>query len=438
MRRRSVGGSRPVPTPEPRAFAPVPAADPGWAYVRLARRLDRVVPGVLDADLGDPAQAARVGAEPPPEPLALAREADERREALAGAGLPVRRHAVLEGQLRAVAVVARHAAGRGPGFVEEVRESLGVDVAPGDTDRYRAAHDELAALLPGPGALADRLARFRESDRVGPDDLGPAVRALAEALRQRTADALGLPAGERVDVEVVASAPWSGFSRRSGPRHSVVSVNAGAGHRLAHLPLLVAHETYPGHHTEHCRMESVAAPLPERTVLLSRSPQSLVAEGAAELALDALIGRGWGRWSAEVLRAAGLHADPDLGEVGEAVERAMDGLAEVRQDAALMLHASGAGRADAEGAALAHLRRWLLIDDGRARRMLEFLAHPRWRTHTTTYVEGARLLRPWLAARPPGQPLLARFARLLDESWTPRTLRPAEHRSGATSGQTPV
>lgn len=72
---------------------------------------------------------------------------------------------------------------------------------------------------------------------------------------------------------------------------------------------------------------------------------------------------------------------------------------------------------------MAHLRRWLLVDEARARRMLEFTAHPRWRIHTTTYVEGARLLRPWLAARPPAEPVTVRFARLLDEPWTPATLR---------------
>ena len=320
MRRRMTVDS------EARQAVGVAPSDPGWAYVRLARRLDRVVPGVLDADLGDPAQAARVGAEGVPDPLELAREADDRARALADAGLPARRRAVLEGQLAAVAVVARRAAGRGPDFVEEVRASLGVDIAPGDPDRYRAAHAELAALLPGRGDLGERLARFRERDRVAPADLGVAVRALADALRERTAAAIGLPSGERVDVEVVPSAPWSGFSRRAGPRHSVVSVNAAAGHRLAHLPLLVAHETYPGHHTEHCRMESAPAPLPERTVLLARSPQSLVAEGAAELALESLVGPGWGRWSAEVLAAAGLRTDPELGAAAEAVERVMDAL----------------------------------------------------------------------------------------------------------------
>jgi len=55
--------------------------------------------------------------------------------------------------------------------------------------------------------------------------------------------------------------------------------------------------------------------------------------------------------------------------------------------------------------------------------MLEFLGHPRWRIHTTTYVEGVRVVRPWLHARPADTTPGARFARLLDEAWTPARLR---------------
>ena len=97
-----------------------------------------------------------------------------------------------------------------------------------------------------------------------------------------------------------------------------------------------------------------------------------------------------------MLAAAGVPTDLERAALGEAVEEVMARLAPVRQDAALMLHAEH--RPDAE--VVAHLRRWLLVDEARARRMLEFLAHPRWRTHTTTYVEGARLLRPWLSPGP--------------------------------------
>lgn len=410
------------------------SAAPARAYVRLALRLDRVLPGVLDAHLGDPDEAARVAAEPAPRPDDLARETDRLRAALPGAGLGAARTAFLDAQLRACRALAERAGGREIGFVEEVERCFGVRVARGDEDRYREAHRALDALLAGPGSLAERLAAFRDRDRLAAEHLPTALAAAVAALRERTAATLGLPAGEDVTLEVVDAAPWSGFSRWLGPRRSAVTVNGGIPHRVTHLPLLVAHEAYPGHHTEHCRTAagvSAGGVRPEREVFLARTPQSLVAEGAAELGLEAVVGPGWGPWNAGVLAAAGVPTDPDRAALGEAVEAVMAQLAPVRQDAALMLHAEG--RADEE--VVAHLRRWLLVDEARARRMLEFLAHPRWRTHTTTYVEGVRLLRPWLTGtEPPGpagpdagavarEVVTARLARVLDDPPSPDELR---------------
>ncbi len=253
---------------------------------------------------------------------------------------------------------------------------------------------------------------------------------MTAALRERTRETVGLPSGEGVDLEVVTGVPWAGFARRVARAHSVVQVSREAGHRRAHLPLLAAHEAYPGHHTEMTRIELADAPAPERTLFLARTPQSLVAEGAAECGLEAVVGPGWGAWAAAHLAAAGVPTTAAEGALGEAVEDAMVPLAAVRQDAALLLH--GSRTSDRTEQARAHLRRWLLIDDERAGRMLEFLAHPRWRIHTTTYVEGARLVRSWLVARPGGTPAGARFARLLDEPWTPARLRRANGRRPAS------
>lgn len=393
------------------------------AYVRLGLRLDRILPGVLDVHLGDPADVARVAGEPTLDPAALAREADRLGAAVPGSGLATDRAAFLDGQLRACRVLADRAGGRAVGFVDEVEGCYGVRISPGDPDRYREAHRALDALLGGRGPLPERLAGFRARDRVPAARLAVAVRTSLAALRARTATVLGLPPGEEVVLDVVESAAWSGFSRRLGPRRSAVSVNAGAGHRWTHLPLLVAHEAYPGHHTEHCRAEwrrdTPGGAPPEREVFLARTPQSLVAEGAAELGLEVVVGPGWGVWNAEVLAEVGIELDPERAAIGEALETVMAGLAEVRQDAALMLHAQDRSADDVA----AHLRRWLLVDETRARRMLEFLAHPRWRTHTTTYVEGVRLLRPWLFGADAPEPATARFARLLDDAPAPSLLR---------------
>ncbi|MFO1126816.1 MAG: hypothetical protein U1E66_00005, partial [Rhodospirillales bacterium] len=136
----------------------------------------------------------------------------------------------------------------------------------------------------------------------------------------------------------------------------------------------------------------------------------------ADLALHAAVGPGWGRWAQEIYADLGLRFD---GQRAEALAEARAGLADVRQDAALMLHDEHRDPDDV----VAFLRRWLLIDDKRARQSMKFLSSPLWRAYTSTYVEGYRLLRGWLDARPDGVGLTERFGRLLDEPLIPSSLR---------------
>lgn len=131
----------------------------------------------------------------------------------------------------------------------------------------------------------------------------------------------------------------------------------------------------------------------EQTIFLVNTPQCLMAEGLADLALYAAIGPGWGTWAQEIYADLGLRFE---GERAEKISEAMAGLADVRQDAAIMLHDEHRDVDDV----VAYLRRWLLVNDERARQMLRFLSSPLWRAYTSTYIEGYRLLKDWLDARP--------------------------------------
>nr|BFF01143.1 hypothetical protein GCM10020241_28180 [Streptoalloteichus tenebrarius] len=146
------------------------------------------------------------------------------------------------------------------------------------------------------------------------------------------------------------------------------------------------------------------------------TPQCLMAEGLADLGLHAVVGAGWGPWTAEIMADLGLRME---GELAERMEQALGMLHGVRQDAALLLHDRGADPDEV----VAHLCRWLLVDERRARQMLRFLSDPLWRAYTTTYVEGYRLLRAWLEARPSGESLGERYRRLLDEPLVPAVVR---------------
>ena len=257
------------------------------------------------------------------------------------------------------------------------------------TDRYRQAHARLADAFGGSGPLADRVQAYRGADEIAPQRLGECIGAFSSALRDRVRADYPLPDGEVVQYEVVTDKPWSGFNYYLGDYRSRVAVNADLKLQMSNLPRLVAHESYPGHHTEHCRKDG----RPRRTRGPGRADDlpcqhAAVPDGggSADLALYAAVGDGWGGWAAEIYADLGLRFD---GDRAEAIADASSALIDVRQDAALMLHDEHRDVDDVT----AFLKRWLLVDDVRARQMLRFLASPLWRAYITTYVEGYRLLR---------------------------------------------
>jgi hypothetical protein len=388
-------------------------------YLLLGLRFDRLVEGFVDAHTGDPALRRQVDNQPRPDPAVLGRRAAQLRAELPNTGLAQPRARFLAAHLTALECSGRVLAGQQIGFVAEVAAYFDVVITPGDPEVYRQAHAEIDRLLPGADPLADRLAAHRARDEIAPQRLEPAVEALSSALRDRARASFGLPAQETVRYEVVTDKPWSGFNYYLGDFCSRVAINADLEHRMANLPHLVAHEAYPGHHTEHCRKEAGLVRRDhheEQTIFLVNTPQCLMAEGLADLGLQAAVGPGWGPWAAELLGDLGLRMD---GELAERLATATAGLLGVRQDAALMLHDQRADPADV----VAYLQRWLLVPAPRARQMLRFLTDPLWRAYTTTYVEGYRLLRTWLADRPPAQPLGQRYLRLLDEPLIPSGIR---------------
>jgi hypothetical protein len=388
-------------------------------YLLLGLRFDRLVEGFVDAYTGDPALRRQVDNEPRPDPAVLGRCAAQLRAELPNAGLVEPRARFLAAHLTALECSGRVLAGQQVGFVAEVAAYFDVVITPGDPDVYRQAHAEIDRLLPGADPLADRLAAHRARDEIAPQRLEPAVEALSSALRDRVRATFGLPPQETVRYEVVTDKPWSGFNYYLGDFCSRVAINADLGHRMANLPHLVAHESYPGHHTEHCRKEAGLVRTDhheEQTIFLVNTPQCLMAEGLADLGLAAAVGPGWGPWAGEILGDLGLRMD---GELAERLETAAAGLLGVRQDAALMLHDQRADPADVS----AYLQRWLMVPEPRASQILRFLGDPLWRAYTTTYVEGYRLLCTWLADRPPAQPLDQRYLRLLDEPLIPSVIR---------------
>ncbi len=396
-------------------------------YLTLGLRFDRIEEGYVDSFTGDPELRRAVADEPAPDPAELARQADRLlaelpnvpRDPAQSTGFTDQRADFIGAHLRALAFSARKFAGEPVGFVDEVRNYFDVEISRGDEERYRAAHARIDEVLGGAGPLVERMEAHRRADEIPPERLEECIHAFSSALRDTVRITYPLPDAETIVYEVVTDKPWSGFNYYEGNYRSTVAVNADLKQQMANLPRLVAHEAYPGHHTEHCRKEAglvAGQDQQEQTIFLVNTPQCLMAEGLADLALHAAVGPGWGHWAAEIYADLGLRFD---GERAEALSEATSALADVRQDAALMLHDE---HRDVDEV-VAFLQRWLLVNDTRARQMLRFLSSPLWRAYTSTYVEGYRLLRTWLDDRPAGVGLTERFGRLLDEPLIPSALR---------------
>jgi hypothetical protein len=388
--------------------------DPVARYLELGLRLGRHLDGLVDAYYGPPELARRIDAEPLRPLPALIGDARSLVAGLdAGEGdLDPQRRRWLRAQSAGLHTAARKLAGEPVGYVDEVEQCYGVRPELVDHEHLAAAHRALDGALPGTGSVADRYDAWRTAHLMTPEQLTAAVHVLAEAFAERTRATFGLPDGEHVTFELVTDQPWSGFNYYEGALRSRVAINTDLPVSSTAVAHLIAHEAYPGHHTEHCRKEVGLVHRRqqlEESIFLVGTPQCLMAEGLADLGLEALLGEQVHEVVAELLAPLGVRYDPV--EVA-AVAAAGEALGAVRGNAALILHDRGGSEDDA----VEELVRWGLQAPDRARKALSFLTHPTWRAYIFCYVLGLPRCRAFVAGDP------RRFERLLDEQLTPADL----------------
>lgn len=398
-------------------------------YLLLGLLAGRHIPGLVDAYYGPPVLAARAAAGAPTPPEALLEESRALLGALdAGEPLgvveaagehpgdlldePAGRRRWLRQQLVGLSTTLRRLAGEPVTYVEEVEACYGVRPTRVPEERFLEAHRALDEAVPGAGPLAERLVAWREAQAIPVDRLEAVIASLAEDLRARTDALFGLPEGEAIEVELVTGKPWSGFNYYLGGCRSRIAVNVDLPVLSTAIAHLVAHEAYPGHHTEHSRKEVGLVKgrrFHEESLFLVGTPQCLLAEGLADLGLEVVVGRRPEGFVAEHLRSLGIAYDP---EVVAVVAEAGEALAGVRANAAFRLHEDGAE----PEAVVGEVARLALLPPARAEKVVAFLTDPTWRAYTSCYVEGLPRCRAFVDGRP------ERFARLVTEQLLPSDL----------------
>lgn len=372
-------------------------------YVELCLRLARHDGELLDFYFGPREIAERVEQEPLREAGRLAEDARSLAEETDSAWL--------RAQLRGLGIVARKLAGEQVPYVDEVEGCYGTRPERVPEARFEEAHQALDELLPPGGTLAERYQRWDDGNPVPRDKLEPVLRTLAERLRERTRELFGLPDGEAYELELVSDKHWEGFNDYRGELRSRVEVNTDLPISPRSAVALVAHELYPGHHTERAwkeRLLYAGRGQLEESVLVYGTPQFVITEGIAVLAVDMVVDQ-HGALVADALHEFGVDYDPDL---AWRIRQAASPLAAVIANAALMLHVDGVSTDDARE----YLQRWELTSPERAAKHVEFVTDPWGRAYIRTYTDGYDLCRRWVAGDP------ARFKRLLTEQLTPADL----------------
>jgi hypothetical protein len=367
----------------------------GERYLELALRFGRLAPDLVCSYAGPAALAARVAAEPPSTLAALHAQASELRAAVETEEPDPARRRWLDAQLSALETACRALDGERLGYRELVERCHGVAPTLVSEECFAAAHSRLDDALPGRGILRDRYAAWLATQVVAPDRVLARLTALAEELRERTRDAFGLPAGERVDIELVSGKWWTGFADYLGDLRTRIEINTDLPLHDFRLLDLAAHEIYPGHHTEHVVKEVGLVRgrgWLEHAVFLYPTPQALIAEGLAMIALEQIDA---------------------VDGISGVVLAAMEELLPVRANIAILLDEQDASVKDAR----AYARRWMLESDARVDKAVDALVKHPWRPYASCYPEGLELCRAFAAREPDG------FRRLLAEPLTPADLR---------------
>ncbi len=384
-------------------------------YLLLGLRLGRLQDGLVDGYYGPEQLKTLVDSEPSADPNELRLEASALGREIQSSDLDPQRRAWLVSQVGALECVAELLAGAELDWTTKVRRCYGIEVGVTPDEQFERVHAQLDAVLPGSGDLADRLQRWNESQRIPTEKLLDAFTAVSGELREATRRVIGLPAGEEIEVVLVSDEPWGAYNWYLGGRRSRIDVNTDLpipSHRLTHL---VAHEGYPGHHTEHvCKEDRLVDELdrPEASILLIHTPECVVSEGIAQIAVDQALGPDWALRVAELLRPLGIPFDPEIATVINASDNTLEDVA-----SNVSYFASERGWSTDE--LVAYQRRWTLADEERAAKRVAFATHPFWGAYTPTYPVGLRLVEAF-AAREPGN-----FGRLLTEELTPAGLAAA-------------
>jgi hypothetical protein len=383
-------------------------------YMRLALALDLHIPGYLDSYSGPPEWKEDVVAAGTVLLPELSAQVNQLASSLdQDVILDSQRREFLALQVRSMKTHLRMLQGERLTLFEETEGIYDVHPEWVSEELFNEAHQVLDELLPSGNNLVERLAVYKKSYEVRLAPESACIDAIAQELRRRTKSLFGLPPGERFELRFVSGQPWSAYNWFLGQLHSRIEINTDVPTTVLGIAGLLAHEGYPGHHTELSSKEyhlALKRGWVEHQMQVLYGPSAVISEAIATRALETLIPQDeledW--YDQEIFPMAGL-GHQKAGRALE-IEKARRQLSGVVGNAVFLMH----DRHAPESEVLAYVQHYHPGSDKETANLVRFIQA--YRAYAFTYYCGGELLDRLFAAQGNRQTW---FRRLLKEPVIP-------------------
>ena len=192
-------------------------------------------------------------------------------------------------QLNAFAERIRIFSGSFSSFNEESKQLFGVEPPAYSEDHFKSLVSDLDRLLPGKGSIPERMQQLSRKFIIPKDKVDTVFKTAIEEARKRTRARYQMPSNESFLLEYVTDKPWSGYNWYKGTYQSVIQINLDLPILIDRAIDLACHEGYPGHHVYNMMLEKNLyrdRGWVEISLYPLYSPQSLIAEGSANLGIE--------------------------------------------------------------------------------------------------------------------------------------------------------
>lgn len=359
-------------------------------FIELILEIDKHVGGYIDAYIGPPEMKQEAASRPVTPPLQLLSDCARLRDNIPNADPD--RQAYLIASLRAAETTVRTLSGEEIPYMEEVQRIYDIMPQRVDEQVFLQAHKELDTYLPGSGSLASRLESWRSQYHIPNEKLLPALQLLAAETRKRTKDLVDLPQHESIEIAVVNDEPWSAYNWFKGNGRSLIEFNTDIPKSVLGLLSTMAHEAYPGHHTESTIKEEkfwLQRGYGEAAAMLLHSPAAVIAEGIATTSTEIIFpDRQELPWTIDQLMPTIPMAAQETVEQIRHIEEAMQKMRWLSGNAAILFH-TGQLSTDLT---IEYLQTYGLSTPQRAQKTLSFITHPLYRSYPFTYTMGYELI----------------------------------------------